>query len=426
MMKNNSAAFPQFCGSRFGGFAAITPYLVVMVALIMLLPSCRRGYSSDTVPDCEITRPLDSLLSTVFSDPRDPGAVVMVMRDGKIVYDRCYGRARLDKDTPLTDTTMLNVAAATKTFVTTGLLKLVEQGRVSLDDSLTRFFPTFPKAIFDKITLRHVLTLSTGLPDPRPRTKSQWDEYVLENPATPFDDALDYMLYGREEELLRIYESLDSIVSAPGEEFFYQELPYILLSGVIENVTGQKFEDWMSENMFKAAGLEHTVFYKIGADGPNVAHGYTPASIHSNKGAFRSRDGRWDEYDYGEVPFFLTRANKGIYTNGREFMKWVKALYEGKLISPETLDMTTTKHIDTERKYVGFGMGVFVEEKPGMPKKFFRMMPNGGFTVFEGGFPSQNLFYLIFSNRNDWNRLETARKIDSVFVAEGWLPVTEH
>ena len=406
------------------GLRKVAAALIITVLAVFAWSCSNTAKAPGNIPDNEITQPLDSLMHTVFPDDNEPGAVVMVMRGDDIVFSKGYGQARLDRRLHMSDSVMLNVSSATKTYVTAGLLHLAEQGKLSLDQPLSDFFPEFNHDIFSKITISNVLTHTSGLPDKRPRNEVQWNEYVSEHPGTPFSAAPDYLLYGREDELTRFYEKLDTVLYEPGTKFDYQDAPYLLLPRVIERVTGEKFEDWMQKNVFEPAGLTEIHFAAQGDPTSNEAHGYIPAQKDSPKNAFRSRNGKWDEYDYGEAPFFLTRADNGIYTTPRDFAKWMHALYHGDVTSKVMLDSANRQYVHTKLHYIGYGLGLFVQEKPGLPKKVFHNTANGGFAIFEGAFPDDDLFYLIFTNRPDWNRLELANKVDSIFKAHHWLDIS--
>lgn len=396
---------------------------VLFAGLVSVLFGCNRDKVAESIPPCEITAPLDSLYSTVFTRPGDPGAVIMVMRDNKIMYSRGFGRARLDHQKPMTDSTVLNICSATKTYVTAGILRLVEEGRLDLDTALSTFFPNFDNSIFQRITLRHVLSHTTGLPDLRPRNEHEWEDYVKKFPETYFTKAPDYMLYARGNELTRFYEKLDTFAYEPGTHFEYANPPFMLLAKVIEHVTGESFVAWMQREIFDRADLHETAFYEPDAVSLNFAHGYVPGYMQIEYSPFVSEDGRCQEYDYGESPFFATRADMGLYATPREFMKWQRYYQGGKVISKASIDTAATPQIPTELSLsnISYALGQFVQERPGLPRKVFHNTSNGGFAIFEGGYPEQNIFYLIFANRPDWNRLELARKTDSILLAHRWL-----
>ena len=393
-------------------------YVVAVLIATMASVSCSRT-DGDRFR-CEITAPLDSLFGSIFPDKNAPGAVVIVCRGDSIMYDRSFGLADLDNGTPLTDSTIMNIASASKTYVTAGLMKLRNDGRLSLDDRLSKFFPNFKSHIFDSVSLRQVLSHTSGLPDKRPRTRDQWDEYLLHH-QSPFGYGPDYLLYGREEELTRFFETLDTMKHVPGTVFEYQDAPYLLLPSIIEQITGINFETWMQRNIFDRAGLTETEFYDPANPHPRMAHAYAPAIGDPDRGRFRSSDGKWDEFDYGEAEFFLTRADHGICTSPREFIKWIQALYTGHIMPLSSLQEANRPVIETDMDSVQYGLGLFVQDIPSKPLKAFHSRSNGGFAIFEAVFPGQKICYLIFANRPDWDRMATSEKVDSILTAHKWL-----
>lgn len=379
--------------------------LIPAVLLSALLFSCMRTPRQAVSPTAHS---LDSLFSTIFPHSHEPGAVIAVYRGDSLLYAGSFGASDMESRKAITDSTVLNIASASKTYVAAGLLKLCEQNRLSLNDKLTKFFPTFNKDIFDGITLQHVLTHTSGLPDLRPRNENQWLEYTSCH-TTPFSDNTDYQLYGRENELIRYFETIRSVKNAPGTVFDYQDAPYLLLPGIIEQVTDSTFEQWMQCNIFAPAGLSETYFFDPEDQNTHMAH------------AYRLSQGKWQEFDYGESPFFLTRADHGICTSGRDFAKWIKALYDGRIISKKSLATANTAHVPTQKLNIDYGLGLYVQDIETMPYKVFHSTANGGFAIFEAVFPRQNISYHIFANRPDWNRLETSLKVDSILRHNNWI-----
>lgn len=382
-----------------------------MIVLGGLLSYCSR--STVAPQESVVAPPLDSLFSTIFPNPDEPGAVIIVCSNDTVIYRRAFGMADLEKRTPLSDSTMFNVASASKTFTTAAITKLRDQRLLHLDDSLTKFFPQFPAKVFDRITLRHVLSHTSGLPDLRPRTDAEWAEYVKEHPS-PFGYAPDYLLYGREDELTQFFTSVQKLKHEPGTAFDYQDAPYLLLPAIIEQRTGKNFEGWMQQNIFDPAGLVETEYYNPSHPHPRMAHAYMPAADAHMPGRYRSPDGRWEEKDYGETEFFLTRADHGICTTPREFMRWIRQLYGGKVVENPSLREANHPVIETTFDSIQYGLGLYVQDIQSKPFKVFHSSHNGGFAVFEAVFPRQNVYYLIFANRADWNRLHTSEKIDSI------------
>ena len=177
----------------------------------------------------------------------------------------------------------------------------------------------------------------------------------------------------------------------------------------------------MSENIFKPAGLSETMYFVPGHRSEGMSHGYRKAQTGEKPLRVRSDDGKWDEYDYGEVPFFLTKADRGAYTCARDFMKWKKALYDGKIISDSSVCAMRKPYIATSIPYVSFGLGNAVRLAPGYPVKTYHLNSNGGYSIVEGSWPEKDLHYVVFSNRNDWNQRHVTAAIDSIFKEKGYL-----
>lgn len=347
---------------------------------------------------------LDSLFTSLF--PADePGAAVLVARGDSILYEGCFGQARLDTVMPITPHTMFNICSVSKQFSAVALAMLAEQGLLSLDDPVKKYFPKFQASFFNLITLRHLLSHTSGLPDARPRTPEQWQRYTASH-ATQFQNVEDFKHYCEEEESCRFMEQLDSLAFEPGSQYEYQNPTYQLALMIVEQVTGEKFDDWMRNHLFLPAGMEETTYFEPDKLIPRMAHGYE-----------RDEEGCWQECDYGEANFFGTKADGGIYTTPREFLRWNTAVYGGTLISDSLRQVLHTPRIATDIPATDYGYGWFIEHRPDRPQKIYHTGDNGGFFIFEGGFPSLNLFYLIFANRADWSREAVADAVDSLLLS---------
>ena len=374
--------------------------------------SCNSHSSKSVKPELEtenqITNAVDTLFSSLFKSD-EPGAYVMIVKNDSILYSRGFGKANLDQNISLTDSTMINICSVSKQFSAVALCLLAEQGKLSLDDSVKKFFPNFEADFFNKITLRHLISHTSGLPDARPRTQEQWKEYKAIN-KTQFKSVEDFKLYCEEEESCRFMEQLDSLAFEPGSQYEYQNPTFQLILMIVEKTTGQKFDDWMRENIFLPIGMEKTTYFEPNKNIPFMATAY---DIDDNK--------VWYECDYGEANFFGTKADGGLYTTPLEFLKWDNAIYSNKFISSSIREELHKGRIDTDIPYTQYGYGWFIERHPNRPQKIYHTGDNGGFLIFEGRFPKQNLFYLIFANRPDWDREDVVEQMDCIFEKAGWL-----
>lgn len=359
-----------------------------------------------------LTVSIDSLFTPLFHDD-EPGAVVLVAKGDSILYDRGFGIADFRNNRQINDSTLLNICSISKQFTAVALLKLQEEGKLSLDDSVSKFFPKFRAPFFRRITIRHLLSHTSGLPDTRPRTRKQWEEYARHN-RTAFANVHDYCLYSLTSESTRYFETLDSLAFEPGTAYEYQNPTYQLALPIIERVTGCEFKAWMDSAIFKPAGMEHTEYLEPALDQEYFAHAYRPATGANVNKYYRTPDGRWEEYDYGEANFFPTKADGALFTSAKEFLKWKKALFGGKIIGDSALAQAITPVIGTDLPRTDYGLGFFIENYKKDTRKIFHTGDNGGFLTVAAYYPEKDIFYLIFANRPDWNREATMEALEKV------------
>ena len=391
-------------------------YIFTILLTLSLLCSCS---SSQNESNGAISCKMDSIFSQIFPENL-PGAIVMVTIDDSVVYNHGFGLARLDKPNTVSDSTMFNICSLSKQFSAVALLLLQEKGLISLDDKVTDYFPEFKNPIFKNITLRHLLSHTSGLPDTRPRNKSQWIKYTQKHPSI-YSSGTDYRRYGNDVESIRFFESLDSLAFEPGSAYEYQNPTYQLVYSIVEKVTGIDFDTWMRNNIFLPAGMDNTIYFSPEKTIPNMAHAYRAVNGKTIPGKYISPDGKWEEYDYGEADFFPTKADGGIYTSAAEFMKWQKALYADKVISADSRKLAMSKIIPTDTPDTYYGLGFFINDTPGKPLKIYHTGDNGGFYTYQAAFPDKNISYLIFATRQGWDRMQAAEEIDKILKNEGWL-----
>ena len=195
----------------------------------------------------EVIISIDTLFSSLFKE-NEPGAYIIVSKNDSIIYNRGFGQACLEDHIPLTDTTMINICSVSKQFSAVALCMLAEQGKLSLDDTVKKYFPNFKADFFNKMTLRHLMSHTSGLPDARPRTSEQWETYIAKN-KTQFKSVKEFKLYCEEEESCRFFEQLDSLAFEPGTQYEYQNPTFQLMLMIIEKTTGENFDDWMKKNL---------------------------------------------------------------------------------------------------------------------------------------------------------------------------------
>ncbi len=402
--------------------ATIILSVLILLGIVPAINSCteaKKQAEAQQVSSGIAGPALDSLFMTIFPND-EPGGVVMVMQNDSIIYNRSFGLADLEKEVPITDSTLFNIASASKLFSGAALIKLAEQGKISLDDSLSKYFPEFYGDFFKHITIRNILTQSSGLPDLRPRNGSEWNKYLLSHTSV-FLYGKDYTLYGKEDEHMKVFQNLEFTEFAPGTHYQRHDPAFILVAPLVERVTGTDFDTWMAENIFKPSEMNEAYYYSGEEKLEPMAHGYIEADPNSKPKTYRSDNGKWDEFDFGEAPFFLTKADRGLYTSARDFMRWKSALYSQKILTDSSIASMQVEYIPTDIPGVGYGLGLGVYNKPGMPTKRYHLSSNGGFSVLACTWPAVNLHYLVFSNRIDWDRRAVNKAVDSILVDKGFF-----
>ncbi len=364
--------------------------MLFLMSSIMMFSSCKN--EMNTVDKIALNS-VDSLFNTVYPS-NEPGAAVLILKGDSIIFDKGYGIADMTTGEKIDGNTFFNIASVSKQFSATAIMMLAEDGKLSLDDNLKKWFPEFKADFFNKITLRHILSHSSGIPDSRDRTDRN---FVL--------TATDTASYA-------YIANLDSLNFAPGTSYEYMNPTFQLMYTIIEKASGEKFDDFMKKRIFTPAGMNATTYFEANKLIPNMAHGYLADSL---KKSFK-------EFDYGEESFFATKADGGIYTSTHEFVKWEKALRNNSLISEKMkLEAHSPKTTIDSSKGEYYGYGWFILNRKDFPQKVYHTGDNGGFQIFAGRYPSKDILYLIFSNRNDKDRESNVEKLDEIFKKAGWL-----
>jgi len=357
-------------------------------ALLIMISSCSTPTNSDQVA---IDR-IDSLFTSLYPS-NEPGAAVLILKGEEVIFEKGYGIADMVRLTPVTGKTFFNIASVSKQFSAVALLMLQEEGKLSLDDNLQKHFPKFKAPFYKDITLRHLLSHTSGIPDARPR------------------DDRHFVLTATDERSYAYLETLTALNFAPGTAYEYMNPTYQLMFTIIERCSGEPFDHFMRERIFLPSGMTESVYFEEGREIPRMAYGYRP-----------NPEGGFSKNDYGEASFFATKADGGLYTSVEEFVLWEKALRNNILISAQLKEEAHSSKISIpELPYTGYGYGWFIEENPRFPKKVYHTGNNGGFQIYAGRYPEQELLYLIFATRDDLDREATVEKLDLIMEAAGWL-----
>ena len=238
---------------------------------------------------------------------------VLVAKDGKPLYSGAYGYANIAGHDTLSTQTSFQLASVTKTFTSAGILKLVENGQLSLDDSVQKFFPEFP---YRGITVKLLLSHRTGLPD-----YILWDQHFI-------GEGVQYLTNQSMLDLL--ITKHPQVRAKPDRLFIYCNTNYALLALIIEKVSGMSYKEYMQQNIFNPLGMCNTFICTL----------QDTASIHCGATCYEAR--RWREWKWAFSDGVV--GDKGIYSSVEDMLKWDNALKEGKVLSAEMLEEAYTPH----------------------------------------------------------------------------------
>src|SRR6516164_7442326 len=246
-----------------------------------------------------------------------PGLAVVVLKNGKTVFQRGYGLANLETGTVNTPLTDFRLASFTKQFTATCIMLLVDDGKLSYDDTLTKIFPGFP-AYGSAITVRMLLTHTSGL-------KDYEDIYSAQFPG--IDDRKIPQI--KDAQILAMMKQQTSTDFPPGSQWRYSNTGYAMLAMIVEKVSGKEFGTFLHDRIFTPLGMKNTFAYEKGKNEvPNRAFGYT------------NKDGRWIEADQSSTSAVL--GDGGIYSNVEDLARWGQALHEHALLSASEMQAAFT------------------------------------------------------------------------------------
>lgn len=337
---------------------------------------------------------LDSLFQSYFQ-PNEPGGAVLLVKDGKIVYQNSFGVADIHTRELITTKTLFNVGSISKTFVAYGILRLASENKLSLQEDLNKYFPDFKnKEIAHKVKLYHLLTHTSGIPDSRP-VKEQHDFYLT----------------ARDEENFAPLKQTDSLEFEPGTKYHYSNPAFNGLALIIEKVTGRKWQDYIKETIFRPAGMEVSTI----TDGPHPESGVSHAYVQNDKKEF-------EELDYGEEPTFAAAGNGGVWSSVEEL--W---LYERAIQKNIFLDSNWIQKSRTVYPFPGWKDGL--PSRLGLSWFLTKEMEQDmiGHTGSQGGFisdycwlPAKKIFYVLLCNYPKPIK-EIRTRLFGILQKYGWL-----
>lgn len=310
---------------------------------------------------------LDDIVKHAYPNDDEPGAAVLVAVDGNPVLRKGYGLADTETGRAIEPDDVFRIASVTKQFTAVAILQLVQQGKVKLDDPITKYVPDFDTR-GQTITIENLLSHTSGIPN------------FTELPD--FKDGETRKLSPREVVALVDDKPLDF---APGSKFKYSNTNYTLLGMVIEKTSGKAYADYMLEHVFAPAGMKHTRYSPNEIADDKHAHGY-----EASEGGFKPAP----PMDMSQ-PF----AAGAIESNVDDLWIWTRALKQGKLVDPKLLERAWTPYAVTEGKST-YGYGWEITRDRDVPDERW-LRHGGGINGYMSAvvwIPEREVFVAVLSN----------------------------
>ncbi len=326
---------------------------------------CFSIMKSSTGQNLSFEKKVDDLLTKQFNQSQ-PGCEVLVAKQGQVIYKKAYGSADLELNVALTPDMVFNLASITKQFTAVAILQLVEQGKISLHDSLQKFIPDFPSKGYT-ITIENLLTHTSGIKD-----------YMHLDFPNSYMERWDY----RPKQLVDSFKNYP-LEFEPGTKFSYSNSGYYLLGYIIETISGKRYQNYVQDNLLKPLGLTHTYFDSTGIIIPNRVHGYL-----KDDRVYRNED-YWSptiEYSAG-----------GLISNVDDLFKWHEGLYSYQILKKETLQKAFTSYKLKDGVSTDYGYGWYLKTSNGI-KSIEHAGGIPGFMTNEIYFPAEDIFFAILCN----------------------------
>ncbi len=323
---------------------------------------------------------------------------ILVVKEGELIINKGYGLANKNTNTINNPNTIFDIGSNTKQFTATAILKLVEQNKVSVTDSLSKFFNELP---IDKqnITIHQLLTHTAGFSESIGR---------------------DYSSFGKLSEISQkdFFEKLfaSKLLSEPGEKYSYSNTGYSILGRIIELASGQPYEAFLNEHLFTPAGMLQTGYLLPKWDTKQMAHGYNRNIIETESTITLYQEA-------GDVNWHL-KGNGGINSTQNDMLLWYKALKTNIILTPESFKKLTTPYPYTSspNSTSSYGYGWGVKKLENNIKRISHNGSNGTFAHTIIWYPKEDTYIVYATNANSSKVEGIAYVVAKIILDESYVP----
>ncbi|UAM98886.1 beta-lactamase family protein [Polaribacter litorisediminis] len=334
--------------------------------------------------------PQQTKIDKIFSRwnaPNSPGGTVGIIKDGKLIFTKGYGMANLDYNIPNDPKTVFSIASTSKQFTAASIIFLSEQGKLSLEDTLMKFFPNFPDYA-NEVTVQHLLNHTSGIRD-----------YIIlaRLSGLTVDD------YYTNEIVEKLLTNQQELNFTPGDEYLYSNSGYWLLGQIVEKVSGFTLAEFAKKNIFDPLEMKDTHFHdNQNQIVKNRATGYRP----DRKGGY---------YIYNTKLNMI--GDGGVITNVNDLAKWDATFYHSNLFNKGFWDKMTENGILNDGSKINYAKGLNINTYKGLKT----ITHSGGYVGYRTEFirfPEAQFSVIILANRTDTNPTRMVYMIADLFLED--------
>jgi D-alanyl-D-alanine carboxypeptidase len=319
---------------------------------------------AQNAPDSDeaVARTIEATLASHFK-PDEPGATVIVTRNGKTLYRGAFGLANVERKTPLKPDDILRVGSLTKQFTAVAILMLADQGKLDLSDPITRHLADYPKT-GDTVTIEHLLAHTSGVPSytAAPDYEANMAKAVSVN------------------EMIARFKDLP-LRFTPGSRWEYSNSGYFLLGAIIERVSGTSYADFVAKHIFEPLAMKDSAYEGYERSGKKRVDGYSDRSVVA-------------------PPLHMSQpyAAGSLISTVDDLAKWDAAIAAGKLLKPETRKRAFTPVALTNGSKSTYGYGWSTRKVQGLDTVSHAGGING-FVSFGMHIPEAKVYAAVLANR---------------------------
>jgi len=328
-----------------------------------------------------------------YVSPAGPGVSVLVGRGPEVLLSEGYGLADVQRGEPITPASRFVIGSVTKQFTCAAIMLLAQSGLLAYDDPVGKYLPEMPAAWRERVTLRHLMHHTSGVP-----------EYLTED----FWQASIEGKYPDIRSFLELISTLDEVEFAPRERWRYCNSGYIMLGEVVSRASGEPFASFLRDRMFAPLGMNSTLVGESDERVARLATGYN----------YRSRD----EFELAPWGFAVVGGADGnIISDTADLHRWSEALLTGRVLPPEVLEQALVPAKPLDPSFSRYGFGLMLAERRGV-----REISHGGGTLgyvtHLARYPDIGLTVVVLSNAAGIKLGELRGRIANLLLAEWMAP----